>query len=45
MQEDRGVVQVAQDVDAEGVDDAVGDENGSVDSYGFRGRRDVGGFD
>jgi hypothetical protein len=37
VQGDRGIVQIPQDVDTEGVDEAVGDEDGCVDTDGSRG--------
>lgn len=45
MQSNRGVVEVAEDVDAEGVDDAVRDEDGGVDADCLASCGGIGGFD
>lgn len=44
MQKDGSVVKVSKDFDAEGVDDAVGDEEGGVDANCFCGGRLVARF-
>jgi hypothetical protein len=45
VQEDGGIVQIAQDVDTEGIDQAMGDQNSGVDADGPGGRGNVGGLD
>jgi hypothetical protein len=45
VQDDRAVVEIAEDVDAEGVDHAVGDEDGGVDADYLSWGGDVGGVE